>query len=690
MHQLLRTAGGAAMLLFAYTWAAAESLPTCDIPKLSGIVIDGTGSTWGDRGLAVRMLHLLDSPIPEGHEFGSKLRIGWDDRGLLLLAEVADADAEEADDVESLYSGDSVEFFVAPSHASKDIAQFVVSAGMDPRHPGVRSRAFDHRVTPALLKSALRIEAKSSKTQTGYLVEALIPWSNLNIRPRLGSTISFQCSANDTTGRIHYREVWFPQDGAWDDAHAMYVLRLASEASPSPKAVASVDFVGGKLTVDVAALPELAGTTVEVRAEGLTLGSARLTPQDRRATAEIAFPPGPSSKPGSAMAVVANGEVLWTVTVPDYLQNAIRGLGESRMTISEPIFSGTTFPKVDFEQSPEVRARFGECSIKTTYFDSDAKPVLSPSGPGRYGALAEVSLDSRHRFCRTFELFHAAARIHWDEASRLSQKDLLLGLGLDAAAAEKASVGPTIYQGRNTAAIASLAAEMFAAKTPAALADLLFNGDLYRYRLRQTAGATSIYNVIVSLPPGYEKSKAPAPLLLFLHGSGERGDDIQMVADQGPQAQRARGKHLPFIIVSPQCPYGEWWNARALMVLLDEIEAKYRVDKTRVYVTGLSMGGFGTWELATDYPDRFAAVAPIAGGGDPKRVAAMKGVPTWAFHGALDDVVPIAGDQATVDALKAAGGDVRFTVYPTRHHDSWLPAYDDPQLYKWLLSHKLK
>jgi predicted peptidase len=177
-------------------------------------------------------------------------------------------------------------------------------------------------------------------------------------------------------------------------------------------------------------------------------------------------------------------------------------------------------------------------------------------------------------------------------------------------------------------------------------------------------------------------------LLLFLHGAGERGADLKGVRRHGPPKLIEQGQEFPFIVVSPQCPDGEWWRAEVLAALLDEIERRYRVDSRRIYATGLSMGGFGTWALAITYPDRFAAIAPICGGGHPWAVARIKNVPVWAFHGTADKVVPCRRSQEMVDALRRAGGTVRFTRYPGVDHDSWTATYANPKLYEWFLQHQ--
>src|SRR5262249_12520812 len=116
----------------------------------------------------------------------------------------------------------------------------------------------------------------------------------------------------------------------------------------------------------------------------------------------------------------------------------------------------------------------------------------------------------------------------------------------------------------------------------------------------------------------------------------------------------------------------------------------YRVDKDRIYVTGLSMGGYGTWALATAYPKRFAAIAPICGGGDPSEDKRLKDIPIWVFHRAQDRGVPLRASQAMVDAIKKAGGNPKFTVYEDADHDSWTETYNNPKLYEWLLKHKRK
>jgi predicted peptidase len=198
---------------------------------------------------------------------------------------------------------------------------------------------------------------------------------------------------------------------------------------------------------------------------------------------------------------------------------------------------------------------------------------------------------------------------------------------------------------------------------------------------------------LLSLPAGYnDDAKKDWPLILFLHGAGERAlNDMTLLRKHGiPRV--AEERDLPFITISPQCPPNSWWSEHmdALLALLDQTAVAYRVDRRRVYLTGISMGGFGSWHLGVAHPERFAAVVPICGGGPwflgfPERVKALKDTPVWVFHGAKDDVVALSESERLVDALKACGGNVRFTVYPDAMHDSWTETYDNPELYTWLL-----
>ena len=194
-------------------------------------------------------------------------------------------------------------------------------------------------------------------------------------------------------------------------------------------------------------------------------------------------------------------------------------------------------------------------------------------------------------------------------------------------------------------------------------------------------------NYLLYLPRDYDK-QAGWPLLIFLHGAGERGDDLELLKVHGPPKLIAAGKEFPCVVLAPQCEKHTRWYPQALIELIDKIANEYKVDKSRIYLTGLSMGGYGTWALATEYPKVFAAIAPICGGGRPDKAQALVGIPTWVFHGAKDKRVKIEESEKMVEAIKAAGGDPKFTVYPEAEHDSWTETYDNPEFFEWLFEQK--
>jgi predicted peptidase len=194
-------------------------------------------------------------------------------------------------------------------------------------------------------------------------------------------------------------------------------------------------------------------------------------------------------------------------------------------------------------------------------------------------------------------------------------------------------------------------------------------------------------NYLQYLPEDYAaEPERKWPLLVFLHGAGERGDDLDKVKIHGPPKLAEAGKKFPFIVIAPQCPKDSWWPWEPVMPLIEKLEKDLRVDSNRIYLTGLSMGGYGTWNLATRYPDKFAAVAPICGGGVPYLTKRIPDLPVWAFHGGKDTVVAPVESQRMIDALKKNGnGHAWLTIYPEAGHNSWTEAYSTEALWQWFL-----
>ncbi|MBV9121816.1 MAG: dienelactone hydrolase family protein [Planctomycetes bacterium] len=198
---------------------------------------------------------------------------------------------------------------------------------------------------------------------------------------------------------------------------------------------------------------------------------------------------------------------------------------------------------------------------------------------------------------------------------------------------------------------------------------------------------------VLFVPHDYQPDK-PYPLILFLHGVGESGTDgrRQAALGLGP-AIKKQEKTFPALVIFPQSQKRSWSakseDGRRAMAILAEVQKAYKIDPKRIYLTGLSMGGSGTWSLALQYPHQWAAIVPICGRSDPSRAAIIKDIPCWCFHGADDPVVPVEQSRRMIEALKKAGGHPRYTEYPGVGHASWERAYATPELYEWLFAQHL-
>jgi predicted peptidase len=197
------------------------------------------------------------------------------------------------------------------------------------------------------------------------------------------------------------------------------------------------------------------------------------------------------------------------------------------------------------------------------------------------------------------------------------------------------------------------------------------------------------YEFLLYTPESYKKdSTRQYPMIMFLHGRSLSGKNIEMVKRYGLIYEILRGQKMEFIVVAPQCQAG--WNSAKLIEILDHVQKSYRVDTCRTYLTGMSMGGYGAWMLAGEYPRRFAAVAPVCGGGNINHASNLVNMPTWVFHGALDKAVPISESQKMVNAIKAKKGkQIQFTIYKNDGHSELVKVFRMPELFQWFMKHEL-
>jgi pimeloyl-ACP methyl ester carboxylesterase len=380
------------------------------------------------------------------------------------------------------------------------------------------------------------------------------------------------------------------------------------------------------------------------------------------------------------------------------------------------VFGGTQFPPCNFEQPARVEEQIGPYQIRSRFYDADYQLVTSAARPGRYGAIVEIEGSDGRRFQQFRTLFRLpdapdgrlfqpprpSFRMSYPEPVWYGRKgplpfDLPRGLGLDPdVVREQSTTLFEYFRGRVRSGFwddpwtAILLAGLF--ETPPGSGDTFRNGAWARDRrwwfgLKQRTGDARTPHLLY-LPRDYDQDPEKRwPLLLFLHGSYECGDDLEQVRKSPLPRLAEEGQPFPFLLVAPQCPADEWfWVPAMLNALLDDVIARHRVDPDRIYLTGLSMGGRGVWDLAIDSPDRFAAIAPICGSIPAVQDATrIQHLPLWAFLGARDHDQSI---RTMVAALQSAGANAKLTLYPDAGHDAWTPTYADPAFYEWLLSHR--
>lgn len=370
-------------------------------------------------------------------------------------------------------------------------------------------------------------------------------------------------------------------------------------------------------------------------------------------------------------------------------------------TADRPIFDSDKFPGISLRNSDLIIGALGTYKMTVRFFDAAYNEVTKAGDPGRYGALVEIRFSNGYSDVQHITLYKTPKpyRTYLNLYSINAQLPDAFGISNELQQREKWNMDDFFYD--------TMRNESRRGDSSAVLANSLLDkeADPERWQgfnywasdgawwngLEKKLGTARDYKRLVELPPGYAREPDKHwPLILFLHGSGERGDDLGKLQKIGPQRYINSGHALPFIVVSPQCPKHSWWSPEKLNQLLNQLETQFRVDPKRIYVTGLSMGGYGTFDLAATSPQRFAAIAPLAGGENPDIAARLKTIPAWLFHGGDDSVVRTQFSTDIADKMKALGAtEVKLTVYPKVGHDKWELTYEDPDLYSWFLKHSL-
>ena len=637
------------LALFCTLLTAALARADYDIPRIAGVEIDGDTSDWQGGGLHIGALVGEGQLLALSPDLSAALRLAWEPRGLLVWVDIKDDLAFEAGDTLSLWSGDSVELYLSPQRGSIDIYQLAIAPGIDTDTPALRHHIHDRRISAAARGADEPVQVARKRSEGGYTLEALIPLENLGLQAREGAHFAFQIAVNDVdeAGGNRYQVMWYPRPGAYADSEQMHILRLAKKGGAAVRGVALGEYERFRRTaIQVVTPAALVGREAQLRRGKKTLAKVEITARNGQGGATLIAPMPKSADDYAALRVYADGRYLSDVVLPDLEAARERTLEDIALRASPFVFSQIEFPALDFAQPTLVEDLIGSYQLSATFYDASYNLVERAEKPGRYGAVVDIKGADGQHYQRYITLYRHGESFCWWRAAMSAAVELppQLGVAPEVLAFQsdavdeyfKWSFAADLYENENSAIFL---AALFEATTEEKVDPWALDREWW-YGLKRELGAIGLYQHALHVPAAYKNdAEKKWPMLVFLHGSGERGDVLDLVKMHGPPKLVEGGQDLPFITVSPQCPLGENWLPRQVVDLVDSLSAVYRVDPDRIYLTGLSMGGFGTWDLAARYPHKFAAIAPICGGGDPATASRFAHLPTWVFHGALDSSV---------------------------------------------------
>ena len=701
------------------TMGAVANAVAFNIPRVENKVPDA--SDWGE-GAGFRVEALVDPVVGAAQEdfSAARCRLGWNEQGVLFFIEVRDTTPHEAPDG---WHGDSVHIFAGRAGAGRDRVYYLCNAVCPPdaEKPNIHYRRYrGERVEMDEPPSPHRYAVRRS--ESGYAVEVLVPWEALELAPEPGLELDVQVMIFDYSPQRARRAMRWAPCRIGPEPEELRRVRLAEKASPPVLVAAGCELLGAN--------PGMLAARLRVVGDALLAGrsaAVKVVGDAERSDFEFRFGEAVDGwcEGFAAVTLASSGATnagALSVALPDDggrvaapLKNALAELRERfwklELECKPWVFAGETLPACGFKE-PLLADMFSgfDYSVRVRYFDTDCKPVEKAERPGRYGAVADLTAfgETRRKF---FILYRApdAKALDWGnwwretEGLRVRIDGLPDGLGVDKRLLSDDPGG--VFGGELRWFLREqLDKEGLFANLLAGLAEMPEDAAsgarplrpservearrrAYLYNLKRAVGENPEYPFLAWTPNDYDaEPERRYPLVVYLHGAGERGADLSVLKHDGPRAQEWLTDDQPFIMVSPQCPANDWWEPAAVIGLVDKICAEMRVDADRIYLTGVSMGGFGTCDAAASYPERFAALAPICGFGSAEDTAWYKDVPLWAFHGDADAIVTPDVTRKGIARLKELGGkNIRYTEYPGEGHGIAKMVYADRDFWAWLL-----
>ena len=579
------------MSTICLTNAESTSEPIYDIPHLKTVRLDDPPDILTRRGFSIERFICDTALPPDAASSHAAARLAWDDAGLLFVLTVRDTTPSEARYASAGYTRDSVEIFLAPDPTRYEYLQAVISPGRDPSRGGKpRIYYFDVR---AEAKKAVLAECDFfvHTNAAGYTVTARLPWVCLGIKPADGLVVGTRIYVNDYDGKAKHRFSWEP------NGQLFYPVRLAATASPPLRSAAwsALDLATLTGRVNLTGPSEWAGKQFRVSRAGITLGEITLKPDAAGSAGSLRFElSGSPTNAGSSLQIItpeglslevpnrldaerksafASANGYWEITANDRRKAAF-AVG----AFSQYVFSGKDFPEFAFGDSQRLRLLLGaDPQVSMTWFDANSLPVQRVTNPGLYGCHVEIILPWGETFSQNhtfFALPDGAERVENDD----EQQAQILAFHLMGADATRGNAERTANR--------------------------------WWHETLQRAGKITPYPYQVRLPESYRTDVTKKfPLLVYLHGSGygRPGADNEFYE----QFIKPRSE-FEAVVAYPSSHGG--WSPTLVEDMIDEIIKSNRIDESRIYLVGFSMGAMGGWQTLLDRPDRFAAAAIIAGG----------------------------------------------------------------------------
>ena len=689
------------LTILATAQVRAVEPPTFDVPRMEGIAIDGKADDWTGKGLAINVLAPREGDMPSSEDFSARLKLGWDAKGLLLLAVVDDDTRVFAADQPAPLS-DAIEVYIANAWDAKTWLQAILVPDFGSRtvHKHIYPFPKGREADKAKLAEAIEAAARP-RDGGGYVLEARIGWQAVGMDAKPGAKIAFNATFDDrdrADQNDRFEIGWQAQE--WSGRGPQHMQRLVLAETAGPAVNAATIIRSAKLPRQAEVTTYRLQTDSPVRLDGVDVISTRTTPLTEtlsKVEQVISLPVQREGERGR-LTVRVGDQPIQCIVLPDPSRR-IRSMLQSLPLSYPPVFTGTQLPTIRFAHPSLAEALLGDYAIDVSYLDAQHKPVQQADALGRYGAVVKIKADGVGTVERHVTLCRVASRATFAAGSPEAVSMTLAALGVPPEVTVRQ--WPMIAEYLRNALSGQRPADQLAPFLAALLTckpgdpslrmdEWIDQNSLYWDRLPGRQPPVS-YPYVAVLPGKYRADEARAwPVLIYLHGGGGADRRIKPADVPGDPSDVRPGYGAPYIRIVPQALVhragGRGWDPGSIIKLIDDVSARYRVDPNRIYLTGASMGGSGTWRTIAAYPGRFAAAAPVCGGGDVSMAWRVVNVPIWAFHGELDSVVSCHHSMRMDAALASLGGVMKLTVYPGVGHNSWEPAYAEPKLNPWFLA----